>query len=420
MIGRYEQVEVSEVWSEQNRFDLHHVVEAAVFQKLFPEVYKQPEVLTWFKSAKADLGLIQAYDKKYNHETIAFCDAMTEKAPASVKRFYHYGMTSSDVLDTVFSIQMRESARVVETSAQDLLVALDDAVKSFGDRLIAGRSHGQWAEPMPISHRLKSHSAEIKRRWVDVRVAREALTGKVGGPIGTNIVVSREEEKQILESLELRQEEVCSQIVPRDRYTTLMLAIIGLATAYERLALNLRLASIEGIQESSEGFAKGQRGSSAMPHKKNPILLENISGMCRFIRSQAPMLFENSLLWFERDISHSSNERFVVPDMFHAVLHSGRRLARVVRGLDVREGFSPDDLMQKPKLFSALLLCEILSVADVPRTVVYPVLQRASMSAKNLDEMLSAVREAEELAACDLTALPTASALVQKMLDKLL
>lgn len=419
MIERYAQPEMTSLWSEQKRFEIHHDVECAALGVLFPGLLDKPEVSKWLKEVRVDIPTILKHEAVFNHETIAFCEAMTENAPLEIKRFYHYGMTSSDVLDTVMSIQIRESLKVLECDTAGLIKACEGLIERHGKKIIVGRSHGQYAEPMYFGHRVRSHLEEIKRRAIGLNLVRDQLTGKIGGPIGTNLVISRAQEQQILADLGLKLESVNSQIIPRDRVASVIMEIAGMAVAIERLALNLRLAAIEGISEAAESFSNTQRGSSAMPHKKNPILLENISGMCRYIRAQVPLALENNLLWFERDISHSSNERMMLPDVFHSVLHCTRRMTKVVNGLDVGAGYSQEDLLRTPKLFSATLLCEIVQSVPVARTEAYGILQKVSGQAKTLDEFVGLAREQLVAKGLDAKSLISPAALLEKVLSKM-
>jgi adenylosuccinate lyase len=271
------------------------------------------------------------------HDVIAFTTAVAEEI-GPLSRYIHFGLTSSDVVDTALSLMVQKAGRVLKKDVDALLKTLKNLALKYKDLPTIGRSHGIFAEPTSFGLKFLGMFAEWQRNQVRLNEALEQMrVGKLSGAVGVNPHWGPEFEERVLGSLGLRREEVSTQVIPRDRHAELlgMLAVMG--ASIERIALELRHLQRSEVGEVSEGFQKGQKGSSAMPHKKNPISSENLTGCARLLRSYGQAALENVALWHERDISHSSVERVIFPDATLVLDYALGRMNKVLERLDVHE-----------------------------------------------------------------------------------
>jgi adenylosuccinate lyase len=380
MIPRYTHPEMGRIWSDQRRYETWLLVETAAAEAMASAGIIPAEAARDIRERGAfDIARIEAIEKTTQHDVIAFTTAVGEHVGASA-RWLHFGMTSSDVLDTAQALQMRESCDVILTG----LDALSDAVRdrAFDHRRtpMIGRTHGVHAEPMTFGLKLALWHAEVARDIGRVRRARETISvGKLSGAVGTFAHLPPAIEADVCRRLGLEPAEVASQVIQRDRHAELLASLAITAASLEKFALEIRGLQKTEIGEVEEPFDKGQKGSSAMPHKRNPIGSEQIVGLARLVRSNCQAAFENVALWHERDISHSSVERVIVPDSFIVLDHMIRRLTRIVRGMVVYPDRMRENLNRsRGVVFSGTVLLE-LAKAGVSREQAYDWVQRNAM-----------------------------------------
>lgn len=385
MIERYSLPEMKRVWSEEGKVAKWLDVEEKVaeVQARFDIIPK--EVPDRFKDMRKNLNISQLLkeakekEKEVQHDVVSFLIVLEEKM-GPLGRFLHYGLTSSDLLDTALALQIRESLRLILTENEEVKNVLEDFGVKNKNLLTVGRTHGVHAEPISLGLRFLGHASEFRRNSQRLRQTMEEVSyGKISGAVGTYPFVSPEIEREVLGELGLKPEPVSTQIVPRDRHAVFFFSLTLVGSAMERLALNLRLLHQTEISEVTEPFGKGQRGSSAMPHKKNPILSERLFGLSRLLRGYLLASLENISLWFERDISHSSVERFIFQDASGVTYYMLRLTKRILMGLEVHEDKIGKDLeLLGDFLYSQALLLALVK-KGASRVKAYHWVQEVSL-----------------------------------------
>ncbi len=358
MIERYARPEMTRIWSDEHKLSLWIRVEWAVLQALAEEGIipaRDWDVLRPLAET-VDLQQLrrrqQEIEATVHHDVIAFLWALEEQLPPE-GRWVHYGLTSSDIVDTAFSLQIQEAGDLLLTGLEDFLDALKMRAIEFKDQPIMGRTHGMYAEPTSLGVKFLSFYAEARRNRGRLLDALEGLrVGKLSGAVGTYTQLPPSVERRALDLLGLRVEPVSTQILPRDRHAHLIQSLALLASGLDRLAVEIRLLQRTEVGELEEPFTSGQRGSSAMPHKRNPIRSERLSGMARLLRGFSITALENVPLWHERDISHSSTERMMLPDATGLVYYMLHLATRLVRGLVVY----PDRIQENMERFGRFYL----------------------------------------------------------------
>jgi len=368
------------IWSDQRRYETWLLVESAAADAMASAVIVPQEAARDIRERGAfDISRIEEIEQVTQHDVIAFTTAVAENVGPSA-RWMHFGMTSSDVIDTAQALQMREACDVILRD----LHALGDAIRdrAFEHRLtpMIGRTHGVHAEPMTLGLKLALWYAEVGRQVERVRRARATVSvGKLSGAVGTFAHLPPSIEADVCKRLDLEPAPVASQVIQRDRHAELLSALAITAASLEKFALEIRGLQKTEIGEIEEPFAKGQKGSSAMPHKRNPVGCEQIVGLARLIRGNCHAAFENIALWHERDISHSSVERVILPDSFIAVDHMLRRMTRIVRGMVVYPERMRENLERsRGVVFSGSVLLE-LARKGISREQAYEWVQRNAM-----------------------------------------
>ena len=337
--------------------------------------------------AKVKINPERVYEieKKVKHDVIAFCTSITEQLSAEEGKYFHFGVTSSDILDTSLTLQIKQSLEIITPALKETCVALRNRAEETKNWITIGRSHGMYGEPMSFGQKWLGHYAEFCRRYKDLQDFFEnELTGQYSGAVGNYTVVKSKYEKQALSTLGLRVEPHSTQVIPRDRIAKLISITSLLADAIERVAVEIRHLHRSDVGELYEGFTKGQKGSSIMPHKKNPISGENLTGMARFLRSHLIMAHENTILWHERDISHSSTERMYLPDHFGILLYSLNRLTSTITNLEFNKEVIENRVKNQSNYLSSYYLHHLLKNIDVPREDLYYWVQEASFKLKKL------------------------------------
>ena len=320
-------------------------------------------------------------EERTQHDVAAFVDAVAEQLGA-VGRWFHYGLTSSDVLDTALSLQIREAGELVLEGIESALEAVVGQAEKHRTTLMIGRTHGVHAEPTTFGLKLAVWAFELDRARSRVRAALEGLrVGKLSGAVGTYSATDPEVERIACERLGLEPAPASTQILQRDRHAELLAALALTAASLEKFALEIRHLARTEVREAEEPFGRGQKGSSAMPHKRNPVVAERICGLARVVRSAAVVGFENVALWHERDISHSSAERVMIPDSFLALDYMLDRFTWLIEGLVVRPERMRRNLDASRGLFFSQRLLLALVESGLERARAYELVQRAAMRA---------------------------------------
>jgi adenylosuccinate lyase len=368
------------IWSDQRRYETWLLVETAAAEAMAAAGIVPPDAARDIRERGAfDIARIDEIEQTTQHDVIAFTTAVAEKVGPS-GRWIHFGLTSSDVIDTAQALQMREACDVILADLEQLGDAIRDRAIEHRRTPMIGRTHGVHAEPMTFGLKLALWFAEVDRDRERVRRARATISvGKLSGAVGTFAHVPPAIEADVCRRLGLEPAAVASQVIQRDRHAELLAALAITAASLEKFALEIRGLQKTEIGEVEEPFGKGQKGSSAMPHKRNPIGCEQIVGLARLIRGNAHAALENVALWHERDISHSSVERVILPDSFIALDHMLRRFTRIVRGMAVNLDRMRENLNRsRGVVFSGTVLLE-LARKGVSREQAYEWAQRNAM-----------------------------------------
>ena len=368
------------IWSERRRYETWLAVELAATD-VMAEAGVVPADAARDLRANADFDVdrIEEIERTTQHDVIAFTTAVAEKVGASA-RWLHFGLTSSDVVDTAQAIQMREACDLIVKGIAGLMNAVRGRAEEHRRTPMIGRTHGVHAEPMTFGLKLALWYAELQRDLDRVLRARETVAvGKISGAVGTFAHLDPDVEAKVCERLGLQPAPVSSQVIQRDRHAELMMALAITAASLEKFALEIRGLQKTEIGEVEEPFGKGQKGSSAMPHKRNPVGCEQITGLARLVRANAMAALENVALWHERDISHSSVERVILPDSFIALDHMLRRFTRIVGGMVVYPDRMKENLERsRGVVFSGTVLLE-LAKRGISREQAYEWVQRNAM-----------------------------------------
>jgi len=380
MIPRYTSPEMGRIWSDQRKYETWLQVEVAAVDAMARVGIVPVEAARDIRERGAfDIARIEEIERVTQHDVIAFTTAVAEHVgPAA--RWLHFGLTSSDVIDTAQALQMREASDVLLKDLDGLLQAVRTRAEEHRRTPMIGRTHGVHAEPMTFGLKLALWYAELTRDVARLRRGREVISfGKLSGAVGTFAHLPPAVEADVCRTLGLEPAPVASQVIQRDRHAELLSALAIIGSSLEKFALEIRGLQRTEIGEVEEPFAKGQKGSSAMPHKRNPIGCEQIVGMARLLRANAGAAFENNALWHERDISHSSVERVILPDSFIALDHMLRRFTRIVSGMVVYPERMRENLERsRGVVFSGTVLLE-LARRGVSREEAYEWVQRNAM-----------------------------------------
>ena len=361
MIKRYSRKELTDIWSEENKYKIWLDVEIAAAQAM-EKLGQIPRGVASVvrKKARINVKRIHQIENKVKHDVIAFLTSVTEKAGIKA-RYLHQGMTSSDVLDTSFNIQLIQSGKIILKDLDQILRALKKQAQKYKFTPCIGRSHGIHAEPITFGLKLASFYEEFKRNRVRlVNAIEEVSTCAISGAVGTFANINPNVEKHVAKKLGLKVEPISTQIIPRDRHAFYFSVLGIIAGSIERVAIEIRHLQRTEVYELQEYFSKNQKGSSAMPHKKNPILSENLTGLTRMVRSTVIPALENIALWHERDISHSSVERNIGPDANITVDFALVRLTNIIDNMIVYPKKMLENLnLTKGLIFSQELMLEL-------------------------------------------------------------
>jgi adenylosuccinate lyase len=376
MIPRYSRPEMARLWSDENRFATWLEVEIAATEVLVARGDVPRDALAAIKAkARFDVARIEEIEKEVQHDVIAFVSCVAENVGPE-GRWLHFGLTSSDVVDTALAILMRDACDLLRADLLDLMEAVRDRALRHKHAPMIGRTHGVHAEPMTFGLKLALWYAELQRQLARLDRARANIAfGKLSGAVGTFSHLPPEVEEAVCARLGLLPAPVSSQVLQRDRHAEVMTTLALIAASLEKFATEIRALQKTEVREVEEPFGSGQKGSSAMPHKRNPIGCEQVAGLARLVRTNALASMENIALWHERDISHSSVERVIVPDSFLALDHMLARFTRIVKGMTVDEARMRQNLdLGQGLVFSGRLLLE-LTAKGMRREDAYRVVQ---------------------------------------------
>jgi len=392
MIDRYTLAKMKEIWSEENKFRKWLEVELAACDGWL-KLKKIP--LQSIKKIKAkasfDITRINEIEKTVDHDVIAFLTAVAEKVGPD-SRFIHMGLTSSDVVDTALSLLMREAGNIILSDIKDFIKVLKRMAQKYKNTLMMGRTHGVHAEPMTFGLKMALYMSEMERNYERMQRAIDIISvGKFSGAVGTYSNIDPKVEEIACKNLGLEPAKVSSQIIQRDRHAEFLSVLAVVGGTLEKIALEIRGLQKTEISEVEEPFKKGQKGSSAMPHKKNPITCERICGLARILRGNAMVAMENMALWHERDISHSSTERIIIPDSTTILDYMLSSMTRVVDNLVVNtENMKKNIEKSNGIIFSQRLLLALVG-KGLTRENAYQLVQVNAMKARGLGKNLKAV-----------------------------
>jgi adenylosuccinate lyase len=373
---------MARIWSDENRFATWLKVEIAATEVLAERGIVPAEALAAIKAgARFDVARIDAIEKEVQHDVIAFVSNVAENIGPE-GRWLHYGLTSSDVVDTALALMMCDACELLAQDLEALLAVVRDRALEHKDTPMIGRTHGVHAEPMTFGLKLALWYAELTRDRERLARAWQTMSvGKLSGAVGTFSHLPPEVEEAVCERLGLQPAPVSSQVLQRDRHAETLTTLAILAATLEKMATEIRALQKTEVRELEEPFGEKQKGSSAMPHKRNPVGCEQVSGLARVVRANALASLEDVALWHERDISHSSVERVIVPDSFLALDHMFRRMTSIVRGMTVNADRMRRNLdSSRGLVYSGQLLLE-LTARGMRREDAYRVVQHHAMEA---------------------------------------
>ncbi len=400
MIPRYARPEMAAIWSPEEKYRIWFEIEAHAADALadIGIIPKSAARAVWEKGGKAtfDIARIDEIEREVKHDVIAFLTHLSEIVGPEA-RFVHQGMTSSDVLDTCLSVQLKRAADILIADVDLLLAALKRRALEHKNTVTIGRSHGIHAEPTTFGVKLASFYAEFERAKRRLIAAREEISVcAISGAVGTFANIDPRVEAHVATKLGLKTEAVSTQVIPRDRHAAYFAALGVTASSVERLATEIRHLQRTEVLEAEEFFSEGQKGSSAMPHKRNPVLTENLTGLARMVRAYVTPALEDVALWHERDISHSSVERYIGPDATVTLDFALARAASVVDGLIVYPERMQENLERTRGLVHSQRVLLALTQSGVGREEAYRLVQRNAMRAWNGEGDLLSLLKADK------------------------
>lgn len=397
MIERYQTEAMSKIWNDENRFNLWLQFQIDVAEALSQlNYFPKSDFLKIKNHAKLNLPLMKKLEIETKHDVVAF----TRMLSASLKNeshWIHYGLTSTDMVDSVQNYQIKQANVIISNDILDLQKKLKELAIRYKNQPIIARTHGIFAEPTSLGLKFALWYDELSRQLARLDLAKTQIeVVKITGSVGNFAHVSPKVSEIVAKKWKMTVDSCATQVVQRDRHSFLLTTLANIASTIEKIALEIRLSQRSEVNELAEGFALNQKGSSSMPHKKNPIASENIVGLSRLIRTYVNVSFENNLLWYERDISHSSNERVIFPDVYHALDFIGKRMVNVLANLVVNTGAINENLRKANDLYFSqpVLLAIIKNNPKLTREAAYDFIQNASLIAqkenKNFKDVLQA------------------------------
>ncbi len=392
MIPRYNRPEIEKIWSLENKFTIWTEIECLVAEKqamlgIIPK--KASKEIR--KKAKFNIKEIERIEKETKHDVVAYINNVSKYIGDSSK-YFHFGITSSDIIDTSFSLQLKQTSEIIRKSLVECIKSLKIKSKKYKDTLMIGRSHGIHAEPITFGLKLSSFYFEFKRNLERFDQAiNEISVCAISGPVGTFNSIDPRIQDYVAKKLKLNSEDISTQVIPRDRHAYFFSVLGILASSIERFAVEIRNLQKTEVLEVEESFSSNQKGSSAMPHKRNPVLSENLTGISRYIRSGVIPSLENVVLWHERDISHSSVERIMAPDITIATDFALNRLNGIIKNLKVYPQNMLKNLNMLGGLHSTHSIMLKLIEKGLKRQQAYKIVQESAMETWNNNKNFSQV-----------------------------
>ncbi len=383
MIPRYATPAMAAIWSDEARWNAALRVELAVLEAQAGTGEVPPDAVAVIRAkAKVDVARINELERTTDHDVVAFVNQLAESVGPE-GRWIHRGLTSSDVVDTALALQIQSAAALIDEGLALLMRTIIRRAREERDTIMIGRTHGMHAEPTTMGAKMATWAFEVSRARERIATsAADAATGKISGPVGTYSQISPEVETIALEALGLRADQASTQIVQRDRHAAFVSSIAIAGGSLERIATEIRHLQRSEVDEMREPFRSGQAGSSAMPHKRNPIKSERIAGLARLLRGYAAAAMENQPLWHERDISHSSAERILLPDATSLLAFMVESLNGVIHGAEIRRERMVENFERGLGLHAASRLLTALVDRGAERTVAYAMVQGAAARAQ--------------------------------------
>ncbi len=384
MIGRYSREEMSKIWELNSKFDYYLQVELAVCDAYAKSGEISYDIANEIRSkAKFSVERIDEIEKEVKHDVIAFLTCINESL-GDLGRYVHVGLTSSDVIDTAFALQISDSAKIIDDDLQKVVKTLKELAIKHKNTICIGRSHGIHAEVMTFGVKLCSWIDILERQYDNFKHATEQIkVGQISGPVGTYSNISPEIEQITCKNLGLKPARISTQIIARDYHAYFMQSLALIACVIEQFATEIRHLQKTEVLELEEGFGKGQKGSSAMPHKKNPVLSENLCGLARVVRANSLVALENIPLWHERDISHSSAERIIFPDSLILVDFMLNRFNNLMQNIVVHE----KNMLENTNKFGGIIFSQkaLLTLVEkgLTREDSYAIVQKNALDAFN-------------------------------------
>ncbi|MCL8210196.1 adenylosuccinate lyase [Spiroplasma attinicola] len=400
MIERYQTEAMNKIWNDENRFNLWLQFQIDVAEALSQlNYFPKSDFLKIKNHAKLNLPLMKKLEIETKHDVVAF----TRMLSASLKnesRWIHYGLTSTDMVDSVQNYQIKQANVIISNDILDLQKKLKELAIRYKNQPIIARTHGIFAEPTSLGLKFALWYDELNRQLARLDLAKTQIeVVKITGSVGNFAHVSPKVSEIVAKKWKMTVDSCATQVVQRDRHSFLLTTLANIASTIEKIALEIRLSQRSEVNELAEGFALNQKGSSSMPHKKNPIASENIVGLSRLIRTYVNVSFENNLLWYERDISHSSNERVIFPDVYHALDFIGKRMVNVLENLVVNTGAINENLRKANDLYFSqpVLLAIIKNNPKLTREAAYDFIQNASLIAQKENQNFKDVLQANKI-----------------------
>jgi len=384
MIPRYSREKIKSIWSDENKFTIWTEIECLIAEQLsnIGTIPKQ-DAKNIRDKAKFDISEINKIELKTKHDVIAYINNVSSYIGESSK-YFHHGVTSSDIIDTAFSIQLKQSAEIIKDQLRKLILELKIKVDTHKNTIMIGRSHGVHAEPITFGLKMSTYYFEFKRNLERLKLAIDEISiCSISGPVGTFNSIDPSVEQFVAEKLGLKTEDVSTQVIPRDRHAYFFSILGIIASSIERLSIEIRHLQRTEVLEVEEFFDQEQKGSSAMPHKRNPILSENLTGLSRYIRSAVLPSMENISLWHERDISHSSVERIFAPDISIATDFALSRLTNLISNLIVYPENMKKNLNRLGGLHKSQNILLALTKKGATRQEAYSIVQSSAMESWN-------------------------------------
>jgi len=387
MISRYSRPKIEAIWSDQNKYKIWTEIECLIAEQLANLGTIPKEAALDIKNkAEFNVEEINEIEKETKHDVIAYINNVSSYIGDKAK-YFHYGVTSSDIVDTSFSLQLKQSSTIIIEQLKKLIKELNNKSKQYKNTIMIGRSHGIHAEPITFGLKMRSFYFEFKRNLKRLELAKEEISiCAISGPVGTYNTIDPSVEKFVAEKLNLLSEDISTQIIPRDRHAYFFSILGIIASSIERLSVEIRHLQRTELLEVEEFFNKNQKGSSAMPHKRNPILSENLTGIARYIRSGVIPSMENIVLWHERDISHSSVERIMAPDITIATDFALSRLTDLIKNLIVYPKNMKKNLDKLGGLHKSQNILLSLIKKGLSRQEAYKIVQSSAMKSWNSNE----------------------------------